>query len=52
MVNRKYVNDFLSELKVVVMVWTEDLKLLTFYFCLFYGLLIMNTFFKKAKSTN
>ena len=33
------------------MIWTEDLKLLTFHYCLFYGLLIINNFFK-AKSTN
>ena len=32
------------------MIWTGDLKLLTFHFCLFYGLLIINNFFK-AKST-
>ena len=32
------------------MIWTEDLKLLTFHFCFFYGLLIINTFLK-AKST-
>ena len=31
------------------MIWTENLKLLTVHFCLFYSLLI-NTFFK-AKST-
>ena len=37
-------------MKVVVMIWTEDLKLLKFHFCLFYGLLIVNTFFQ-AKST-
>ena len=45
MVNRKQVQDCLSELKVVVMIWTEDLKLLTFHFCIFYGLLIINIFF-------
>ena len=44
------VNDCWSELKVVVKIWTEDLKLLTFQFCLFYGLLIIITFFK-ATST-
>ena len=33
------------------MIWTEDLKLLTFHFCLFYGVLIIKTFFK-ANSTN
>ena len=32
------------------MIWAEDLKLLTFHFCLFYGLLIINTFLK-VKST-
>ena len=41
MVNRKQVQDCLSELKDVVMIWTEDLKLMTFHFCLFYGLLII-----------
>ena len=50
MVNRKQVQDCWSELKVVVMIRTEDLKLLTFQFCLFYGLLIIFTFFK-ATST-
>ena len=29
------------------MIWTEDLKLLTFHFCLFYGFLIISTFFLK-----
>ena len=32
------------------MIWAEDLKLLTFHFCLFYSLLIINTVFK-PKST-
>ena len=50
MINRKQVQDCKSELKIVVMIWTEDRKLLTFNFCIFYGLLIIITFFK-AKST-
>ena len=29
------------------MIWTEDLKLLTFHFCIFYGLLIINIFLKQ-----
>ena len=29
------------------MIWTEDLKLLTFHFCLFNGFLIINTFLKR-----
>ena len=33
-------------MKVVVIIQTEDLKLLTLHECLFYNLLIINTFFK------
>ena len=36
----------------MVIIWTEDLKLLKFQFCLFYSLLIIDTFFEQNQLKN